>query len=75
MEPVYYTVQTINGDYCNGAGMAFNKFCLGMDIKKTGEGGDFACPDMTMVDAKIYDEALTAGQASAAYKNALESLK
>lgn len=72
---VLQSTQAINGDYCNGAGLAFNKFCLGNDIKKTGEGGDFACPDMTMVDVKIYDEALTAGQASTAYKNAMDALK
>ena len=53
---------------------AFNKFCLGNDIKKTGMGGDFTCPDMTMVDAKIYASALTGGQVRTAYEDAIDSL-
>ena len=67
--------KTIAGEYCTGLSEAFNKFCLGNDIKKTGEGGDFPCPNMTMVDAKIYSEALTGGQVRTAYENAVESVK
>ena len=66
--------KSISGEYCPGMSEAFNKFCLGNDIKKTGMGGDFACPDMTMVDAKIYASALTGGQVRTAYEDAIDSL-
>lgn len=67
--------KSISGEYCPGQSEAFNKFCLGNDIKKTGLGGDFPCPDMTMVDAKIYEGALTGGQVRTAYENALSAIQ
>ena len=65
----------IGGDYFYGSAGSFNKFCLGGDIKPTGEGGDFVCPNMTMVDAKIYSSALSDEQAESAYQNALSLLQ
>ena len=51
----------------------FNQFCLGADASST-EPVDFLTPAMTMVDAKIYSQALTAEQAKAAYDAAIEGL-
>lgn len=65
----------IGGDYFYGSAGSFNKFCLGGDIKATGEGGDFICSNMTMVDAKIYASALSSEQAERAYQNALSLLQ
>lgn len=66
--PIQNLLYPGDGDY------AFNRFCLGADIKATAGGLDYPSPNMTMVDAKIYSEALTAEQAMIAYENAINSL-
>jgi hypothetical protein len=50
-------------------------FCLGADTRKDGTAGDFLSPAMVMVDAKIYDGALSADAVKTAYDNAVASVK
>lgn len=66
---------TIASNFVCGEGNTFNYFCLGDDIKTGLTGGDFPTSGMTMVDAKIYDSALTADDAANIYKAAVNSLK
>ncbi|MGM9664597.1 MAG: LamG domain-containing protein [Eubacteriales bacterium] len=66
---------TIASNFVCGEGNTFNYFCLGDDIKTGLTGGDFPTSGMTMVDAKIYDSALTADDAANVYKAAVNSLK
>ena len=47
----------------------------GAEVKKDGFAGDFLCPAMVMVDAKIYEGALTANEVKTAYDNAAASVK
>ena len=67
--------QAIQGSFGVGAGSAYNMFCLGADTKKDGTAGDFLSPAMVMVDAKIYDGALSADAVKTAYDNAVASVK
>ena len=67
--------QTIQSGYYPGQGSAFNMFCLGADVKADGSAGDFVCPNMTMVDAKIYQGVLTEAEITAAYNNAVATVK
>ena len=57
----------IASSFIVGEGKTFNYFCLGDDITKDLVGGDFKTQGMTMVDAKIYDDALTPEQIAKAY--------
>ena len=57
----------ITSNFIVGEGKTFNYFCLGDDITKDLVGGDFKTQGMTMVDAKIYDDALTPEQIAKAY--------
>ena len=50
-------------------------FCLGADVKADGSAGDFISPNMTMIDAKIYSGVLTEAEITAAYNNAVASVK
>ncbi|MBQ8496649.1 MAG: metallophosphoesterase [Clostridia bacterium] len=72
---VLESTQTIQNGFGVGAEKAFNMFCLGADVKKDGSAGDFLCPAMVMVDAKIYEGALTADEAKTAYNNAIANVK
>ena len=65
------TVKFTAGYGCIPDYAAFNRFCLGGDIKPSGDGGDFGVSGMTMVDAKIYSTALNDAQADLAYKSAM----
>ena len=67
--------QAIQGGFYPGQGSAFNMFCLGADVKADGSAGDFISPNMTMVDAKIYSGVLTEAEITAAYNNAVASVK
>ncbi len=67
--------QPIKNGFCVGKGSAFNMFCLGADVKPDGSAGDFISPNMTMVDAKIYSGVLTEAEITAAYNNAVASVK
>jgi hypothetical protein len=67
--------QPIQNGYYPGQGDAFNMFCLGADVKADGSAGDFISPNMTMVDAKIYTGVLTQAEITAAYNNAVASVK
>ena len=67
--------QSIQNGFYPGKGDAFNMFCLGADTKADGTAGDFISPNMTMVDAKIYAGVLTAEEITAAYNNAVASVK
>lgn len=68
----------ISGEFVPAGDEAYNLFCLGADYRAQANVGqytlDYPCPNMTMVDAKIYSQALTAEQAAAAYEAALASL-
>lgn len=44
----------------------FNVFCLGADLSPS-RAGDFLADDLTIVDAKIYNKALTAGEVANIY--------
>lgn len=72
---VLESTQPIQNGYGVGAKQAFNKFCLGADIIPDGTAGHFLCPSMVMVDAKIYEGALTANEVKTAYDNAAASVK
>lgn len=72
---VLESTQTIQSSFGVGAEKAFNMFCLGADVKKDGSAGDFLCPSMVMVDAKIYEGTLTAKEVTTAYNNAVASVK
>ncbi len=52
---------------------AENAFVLGADIDSNGMGGDFKMTDFSIVDAKIYAEALNRKQVETAYNNAVEN--
>lgn len=67
--------QSIQNGYYPGQSSAFNMFCLGADVKPDGSAGDFISPNMTMVDAKIYKGVLTEAEITAAYNNAVASVK
>ena len=60
----------ISGSYYNGAGTAFNRFCLGADISES-SAPDFPCTDMVITDVKFYTGALDADAVHAAYEAAL----
>jgi hypothetical protein len=67
--------QSILGNYYPGQSSAFNMFCLGADVKPDGSAGDFISPNLTMVDAKIYQGVLTEAEITAAYNSAVASVK
>ena len=58
---------SIAANFIPGVSGTHNYFCLGDDITKGLVGGDFKTQGMTMVDAKIYDDALTPEQIAKAY--------
>ena len=69
----------ITGEFAPAGAEAFNLFCLGADYRAQANVNsqyslDYPCPDMTMVDAKIYSQVLTAEQAKAAYDAAVAGL-
>lgn len=72
---VLEATQTIQNGYGPAKDKAANMFCLGADVKPDGSAGDFLCPSMVMVDAKIYDGALTADEVKTAYNNAVDTVK
>ncbi len=72
---VLESTQTIQNGYGAGAEKAYNMFCLGADVKKDGSAGDFLCPSMVMIDAKIYDGALSSDEVKTAYDNAVATVK
>ncbi len=66
--------KTISGQYYNGAGVTFNRFCLGADISLTSTP-DYPCTDMIITDAKFYTSVLDADAVKAAYQAAVKALK
>ena len=66
---------SVTGEFLPGISDTFNKFCLGDDIVIGGEGGDYPCVDMVIVDAKIWKGVMTGEDVAAAYQNALKLLK
>ena len=52
---------------------AANAFVLGSDIDTNGMGQDFMMTDFSIIDAKLYAEALNRNQVQTAYNNALEN--
>ena len=58
---------SIAANFIPGVSGTHNYFCLGDDITTGLVGGDFKTQGMTMVDAKIYDDALTPEQIAKAY--------
>ncbi|MCQ2436740.1 MAG: LamG domain-containing protein [Clostridia bacterium] len=60
------------GNYGVPTTEAYNKFCLGADIKKT-TADDFCTTDFSMKDAKFYDYAVSDEQAMQIYADALET--
>jgi hypothetical protein len=72
---VLEATQTIQNGYGPAKDKAANMFCLGADVKPDGSAGDFLCPSMVMVDAKIYNGALTADEVKTAYNNAVDTVK
>ncbi|MCQ2770505.1 MAG: hypothetical protein MJ236_01735 [Clostridia bacterium] len=65
---------TLRENYHNGKDAAYNMFCLGADIGPAGTPKDFYSSNMTMVDAKIYNSALTANQVAGAYTTSVSDL-
>lgn len=57
----------IAANFIPGVKGTHNYFCLGDDITLGLVGGDFKTQGMTMVDAKIYDDALTSEQIAKVY--------
>ena len=58
---------SIAANFIPGVSGTHNYFCLGDDITTGLVGGDFKTQGMTMVDAKIYDDALTPEQIAKVY--------
>ena len=58
---------SIAANFIPGVKGTHNYFCLGDDITLGLVGGDFKTQGMTMVDAKIYDDALTSEQIAKVY--------
>ena len=58
---------SIAANFIPGVSGTHNYFCLGDDITTGLVGGDFKTQGMTMVDAKIYDDALTSEQIAKVY--------
>lgn len=52
---------------------ATNAFVLGSDIDTNGMGQDFMMTDFSIIDAKLYAEALNRNQVQTAYNNAIEN--
>ena len=67
--------ETITGPFYPGDGDAFNRFCLGDDIKPGGVAGDFPATDMVIVDAKFYTGVMDAAGVRTAYEKAVGALK
>ena len=58
---------SIAANFIPGVSGTHNYFCLGADIDDALKGGQFQTQGMTMVDAKIYDDALTSEQIAKVY--------
>ena len=72
--------QTISGSFVPAGNEACNRFCLGADYRAEVNVNDqysidYLTQGMTMVDAKLYSQALTAEQVKAAYDAAVAALQ
>lgn len=65
--------KALGGEFFPGVNDTYNMFCLGSDIKVGGYGGDFPTTGgLTLVNARIYSDALTQEQITYAYEQSLK---